>query len=93
MSRSELVEWVIMILCIVLWWPIIFAREGSIWFSLVSSAPYLMLARYGVPVVLVAIFVRRYRRMKAGLEYSEGVVRAQRSGLPFPPGEDPEQKR
>jgi hypothetical protein len=80
MARDELVEWIIIILSVVLWWPRLFLGYDPLW--------YHVTIYYLVPIALVAIFVRRYRRMKAGLEYSEKVVQSQRYGEPLPNLED-----
>jgi hypothetical protein len=74
MARDELIEWIIMILCVLLWFPRIFFGFNPLW--------YHLLIYYVEPVALVVIFVRRYRRMKAGFEYSEKVARSQIPGRP-----------
>lgn len=80
MERSELIEWVVIILCIVAWWPLVFLNFGPSW--------YRLLLYGGEPVAMLIILVRRFRRMKAGLEYSEQVARSQVPGRPdAPPAE------
>lgn len=69
MERNELAEWIVMILIIASWWPKIFIGYGPVWYNLVV---YLV-----GPIVLVAIFVVRYRRVREGFEYSENVIKAQ----------------
>ena len=69
MERNELTEWIVMILIIVSWWPKIFLGYDPLWYNL--------LVYLAGPVVLVAIFVVRYRRVREGFEYSEQVIKAQ----------------
>ncbi|MEN6643745.1 MAG: hypothetical protein ABFE08_15000 [Armatimonadia bacterium] len=76
MDRTELIEWIIIIGCIVIWWPDILIRGGYVAWG--YPMWYHLLTHYGVPAVLIGIFVRRYRRMQAGLEYSKDVVDSQR---------------
>lgn len=78
MDRTELVEWLIMIACIVLWWPYLLIRSGYVAWD--YPMWYHILTHYVVPVVLIVIFIRRAGRMKAGLEYSKEVVDSQRGG-------------
>ena len=55
MSRREKVEWAIIILGIVAWWPKIFLRESDF-----SHHPlYNALCYLVIPLVLAFIFVRR----------------------------------
>jgi len=77
MQRAELWEWIILILCIILWWPRIFWGFDALL--------YHILIYYLVPVALLIIFIRRYVRMKEGLKYSEEAARKQ----PLPPGPPP----
>lgn len=63
MNRTELIEWIVMIASVVLWWPRIFMGYDPLW--------YHLLIYVGVPVALVVIFFRRFARMKAGLKFSE----------------------
>lgn len=74
MERNELIEWIVMILCVIAWWPLIFLNFNPLW--------YHLLLYYGTPIVLVIIFIRRHRRMKAGLAYSEQVAKSQIPGRP-----------
>lgn len=72
MHRSELIEWIIIIACILAWWPRIFWGLDATW--------YHLLTYYFVPGVLLVIFFRRFARMKAGFKYSEDVVKNQPPG-------------
>jgi len=74
MERNELIEWIVIILCVIAWWPLIFWNFNPLW--------YHLLIYYGAPLALVLIFIRRHRRMKAGLEYSEQVAKSQIAGRP-----------
>lgn len=74
MERNELIEWIIIILCVIAWWPLIFLGFNPLW--------YHILIYYGTPLVLIVIFFRRYKRMKAGLEYSEQAAKSQVPGRP-----------
>lgn len=85
MSRDEIIEWAVIILSVVLWWPRLFLNYDPLW--------YHLLIYYAVPVALIVIFVRRYRRMKAGLEYSEKVVQSQRYGQSPPSLGDDDRRR
>ncbi len=85
MSRDEIIEWVIILLCVVVWWPRLFMNYDPLW--------YHVLIYYLVPLALIIIAVRRYRRMKAGLEYSEKVVQSQRYGQQPPSLDDDEHRR
>ena len=85
MARDELVEWIIIILSVVLWWPRLFLGYDPLWYHVLSS--------YAVPIALVVILVRRIRRMKAGLDYSEKVVQSQRYGEPLPRLDDAPPRR
>jgi|WetSurMetagenome_2_1015567.scaffolds.fasta_scaffold1771258_2 hypothetical protein len=78
MEKSEMWEWVIILLCVVGWWPRIFLNYDPLW--------YHLLIYYVAPIVLIVIAVRRYRRMKAGLDYSEHML----SG--GSPNRDPKQR-
>lgn len=79
MNRTELIEWIVIMLCVVLWWPRIFWGYDALLYHLILY--------YGSPLALILIFVRRYRRVKAGLDYSRSVVDSQR--LPGPPNPPP----
>jgi len=68
-ERNELVEWIVIVLVIVAWWPRIFFGYDPLW--------YHLLIYYISPIVLVVILVVRYRRVREGFEYSEQVIRAQ----------------
>ena len=76
MERNELIEWIIIILCVIAWWPLIFMGYNPLW--------YHLLLYYVTPLVLIGITVRRYRRMKAGLAYSEQVAKSPLPGQPAP---------
>jgi uncharacterized protein (DUF983 family) len=80
MDRTELIEWIIIIVSILAWWPYILIRGGMVAWG--YPLWYHVLIHYVVPLILVLIFVRRYRRMKAGLDYSQQVVDTQRPGQP-----------
>ncbi len=68
MSKSELAEWLAMILVIVLWWPILFFNWGP--------APYrIFLYAYSI-LALGIILVRRWRRVNEGFAVSESMMRA-----------------
>lgn len=82
MDRTELIEWVIIIASILAWWPYILIRGGLVAWG--YPLWYHALIHYVVPLILVIIFVRRYRRMRAGLDYSQEVVDGQR-GAGQPP--------
>lgn len=85
MERDELIEWIIIILCIAAWWPLL-GHFNPAW--------YRAMLCIVEPIVLIAIAVRRFRRMKEGLEYSEQVVKSQVPGVPGmpPPPEQPQAK-
>jgi hypothetical protein len=85
MSRTELIEWIVMILCVIVWWPRVFLGY--------DSPLYHLLIYCGVPIALIIIFVVRYRRMRSGLEYSEKVVQSQRYGAAPPSLDESEPKR
>jgi len=72
MHRSELIEWIIIIACIVGWWPRIFWGYNPGW--------YHLLVYYLVPATLVVISLRRFARMRAGLQYSEDALKHQPPG-------------
>lgn len=68
MSRTELIEWLVMILVIVLWWPLIFTDWGP---------TYYRFPLYAFSAVsLIAILVRRVARMQEGFAVSEQMMRA-----------------
>lgn len=69
MERHELIEWAVIILVILAWWPKIFLGFEADW--------YHVLTHYVSPIVLVIILVRRYRRVQEGFEYSRKIVDAQ----------------
>ncbi len=69
MERKEIIEWALILLVIVAWWPRIFLDYDPLW--------YYVLTQYVSPIVLVVILVRRYRRVQEGLEYSRKIVDAQ----------------
>lgn len=75
MERNELIEWIIIILCVVAWWPLL-VGFNPLW--------YHLLLYYVEPLILIGITIRRFRRMKAGLEYSEQVAKSQIPGQPQP---------
>ncbi len=66
MSRRELIEWVVMLLMIVAWWPRIFLGYDPLW--------YHILVYYVSPVILVLITVRRIRANQEGFRYSERMM-------------------
>ena len=68
MTRSELSEWIAMILIIILWWPPLFAGWFPDWYR---YCLYLLSF-----VVLGGIFVRRLRRVNEGFRMSEGMMQA-----------------
>ena len=70
MSRRELVEWILILLIIIAWWPRVFLGYDPLW--------YHILIYYLAPVVLILIFVRRFRAMQEGFDYSERMMKAQR---------------
>ncbi len=70
MSRRELVEWILIVLIIIAWWPRIFLGYDPLW--------YHILIYYLAPLVLILVFVRRFRAMQEGFEYSEQMMKAQR---------------
>jgi len=74
MERDELIEWIVIIACIVLWWPLIFGFRPP-W--------YLPALCIGETAALLVIFFRRLARVRAGLKYSEDVMKNQ------PPGPHP----
>lgn len=76
MDRTELTEWIIIILCVLLWWPLMFGFN-PMWLH--------VLLYYVEPLVLLAILIRRFRRMKAGFKYSEEVMKSQVPGRPQEP--------
>ena len=67
MSRSELAEWIVMILVIILWWPVIFLG----WAPRFYQYPLYVFSA----VSLLVIFVRRLGRMNEGFRDSEGMMR------------------
>jgi hypothetical protein len=73
MQRSELIEWIIIILCIVLWWPLLFGFH-PVW--------YRLFLYVGESVALLIIFFRRLARVRAGLKYSEESLKHQPPGFP-----------
>ena len=68
MSKTELVEWIIMILIIVLWWPVVFMGWGPASYqyplSIVSFA------------TLIAILRNRLKRLNQGFQVSEEMMAA-----------------
>ncbi len=66
MERREIIEWIVIIACIVAWWPYLFFRYDPMW--------YHVLIFYISPLVLVYILVVRYRRMQEGFEFSRKIV-------------------
>ncbi len=78
MSRTELYEWIIIILCIISWWPLIFLGFDPLW--------YRLFIYIGVPLVLLGILARRFGRVREGLDYSEKVIESQRGTPGMPPG-------
>ncbi len=74
MSRSELVEWVVIIGTIVAWWPRIFFGYDPLWY-------HILIYYFSLPI-LVIILVRRFRANEAGFRVSEEMLKAQRGGRP-----------
>ncbi len=70
MDRSELAEWIVMLLVIVMWWPPLLFGWGPDWY------------RYPLYVVSIVtlsyILARRWRRMQEGLRHSQQMLDAQR---------------
>ncbi|MFO7947026.1 MAG: hypothetical protein R6V19_09435 [Armatimonadota bacterium] len=66
MSRRELVEWIVILVIIVAWWPRIFLGYDPLW--------YHALVYWVSPVILIVIFLQRFRRMQAGFEHSERMI-------------------
>lgn len=73
MERNELIEWIIIIGCVVLWWPRLLGFNPT-WYHIVLY--------YVEPVVLLVILARRFRRMRQGLDYSEQTMKSQIPGRP-----------
>lgn len=69
MERSEIIEWALIILVIVAWWPWIFLGYDAGW--------YFILTHYVSPIVLAIILWRRYRRVQKGFAFSRKIVDAQ----------------
>ena len=68
MTRSEFIEWLLMLLIIILWWPVLFGSWSADWYRwslTVFSA-----------VTLSVIFVRRLKKVNEGFEMSESMMRA-----------------
>jgi len=104
MSKTELVEWIAMILVIVLWWPMLFFD----WAPAYYRYPLYVVS----VVVLLAVFRARLRRLNEGFRVSETMMDARRRAedaarggkpsldekeppdvtgqLPFMPGSPPE---
>ena len=75
MSRRELVEWFLILLIIIGWWPRIFLGYDPLW--------YHILIYYVAPLVLVVVLLRRFRAMQEGFEYSERMMKGQRPVQPL----------
>lgn len=69
MQRNELIEWIVIIVTILAWWPNLFLGYSHPVYDVVIYA--------AVPIVLVVILIRRYRRMQEGFELSRRIVDAQ----------------
>ncbi len=69
MSRRELIEWIAILVIIVAWWPRIFLGYDPLW--------YHALVYWVSPVILFVIFLHRFRRMQAGFEHSEQMIKEQ----------------
>ena len=69
MERNELIEWIVMLLVIVAWWPKIFLNYDPGWYHVLI---YLV-----TPLTLMVIFAVRYRRVREGFEYSKKIIDAQ----------------
>ena len=76
MERAELGEWIAMILVILAWWPRLFG-----WFPL----PYRVFVYALSAAVVTIVFVRRLRRVREGLRYSQEILESQRNSQPPPP--------
>jgi hypothetical protein len=78
MNRVEVIEWIVIMLVIVSWWPRIFLGYGynhdPMW--------YHLLTHYVSPLVLIVIVLRRWRRMQEGFHYSEEMLQHQQMGKP-----------
>ncbi len=68
MSKTELVEWTVMILIIVLWWPVVFMAWGPAWYQYPLSV-----VSFGA---LLVIFRNRLRRLNQGFQVSEEMMEA-----------------
>lgn len=69
MERYEIIEWALIILVIIGWWPWIFLGYHATW--------YYVLTHFASPILLAVILWRRYRRVQEGFEYSRRIVDAQ----------------
>jgi hydrogenase-4 membrane subunit HyfE len=86
MEREELYEWIALILAILLWWPLILFG----WFPL----PYKIFVYVFSAVILVGLLIRRIRRLREGLSYSQEILESQRKAAGPPPlGGPPEGKK
>lgn len=78
MNWREAVEWVVILLIIVSWWPRIFFGYGygydPMW--------YHVLTHYLGPLILIFIVLRRWRRMQEGFRYSEEMLKHQQPARP-----------
>ena len=70
MARYEILEWLVMILVIILWWPLLFM--GYDW------PVYRVVISVGSLVAVGVIFVRRLKRINEGFNESEQMMRAKR---------------
>ena len=70
MEREEWIEWIALIVVILLWWPLLLFH----WFPL----PYRIFLYAFSAAVLVTITVRRVRRVREGLHYSNEIMESQR---------------
>jgi hypothetical protein len=77
MEREEWLEWGAMILVILAWWPLILFH----WFPL----PYRIFVYVFSAAVVAGVTIRRVRRVRAGLRYSQDILEAQHKAQGPPP--------
>lgn len=80
MHWREVVEWIVILLIIVAWWPRIFLGYGHDY----DPMWYHVLTHYISPLILIIIVILRWRRMQAGFRYSEEMMKQQQLGRPGP---------
>ena len=76
MSRTEIVESIVMLFCIVLLWPVVRSMRGG-----PPVSPLFKVVLVVAVVVLAVITVRRVKRIRQAFGERDG-----RRGPPFPPG-------